>query len=351
MQRKILIVGGGLAGLCLGVQLYRRNIPFEIWSSDDIPCASIKAAGLMNPVVVKRLLKTWMADLVLPYNQSFYPEIEKLTNSSFYSQLPVYRMFNNELVQGEWKARTDDGTMEELMSPEIYAYSPESFKNNGFDGADIFQASMVDCQVFVSALRTFFKNENHLKTKEIDYSQVQSENDSYIVDGETFSQIVFCEGMNVVNNPWFSKLPMVPTKGELLYLDIPELPREKEVMKGVFLAPLKQGGFVCGSTYEWQFEHANPTEEGKAKIVGELEQIINKPYRIINHTACVRPASRDRRPFIGEHPQMKNMYVFNGLGTKGYMLAPYISECLAKNMLDAVPIEREMNINRLKIEL
>lgn len=351
MQRNVLIVGGGLAGLCMGVQLYRRNIPFKIWCSEEIPCSSEKAAGLMNPVVVKRLLKTWMADVVLPYNRIFYPEIEKLTGTSFYSQLPVYRMLNNALVQGEWEARIKDGTMNGLMSPGIYAYAPHAINDTGFGGADIFGASMVDCSLFIGSLRALFEKEGTLRKMALDYTAIHPIAEGFEICGESFSQIVFCEGMHVVNNPWFGKLPMVPTKGELLYLDIPHFPTEKEVMKGVFLAPLKQGGFVCGSTYEWQFDNAGATDKGRSNILGELEQITSLSYTVHNHTAGIRPASRDRRPFLGEHPTTKNMFVLNGLGTKGYMLAPYMSECLVNNMLDGTPIPAEMNITRIKVRL
>ena len=347
MERKILIVGGGLAGLCLGVQLYRRNIPFQIWTSDSIPCASEKAAGLMNPIVVKRLLKTWMADEVLPYNHSFYPEVEQLTQRSFFFRLPVYRMFSNALVQGEWKARVADGTMDGLMSPNIYAYAPHAVQVSAYEGADIFQASMVDCEVFVTALRQFFQENNALKTVSLAYSDIVKQESGYRVGEETFSEIVFCEGMHAVNNPWFGKLPLLPTKGELLYLDIPDFPMEKEVMKGVFLAPLKRGGFVCGSTYEWQFDDENPSEQGKQKILDQLHEITDKPYTIRKHTACIRPASKDRRPYLGEHPTKKGLFVFNGLGTKGYMLAPYFSSVLADHILENGKIEREYSIERL----
>jgi len=351
MEKKILIVGGGLAGLCLGAQLFRKNVSFQIWNSQTIPCASEKAAGLMNPVVVKRLLKTWMAEEVLPYNRAFYPEWERMTDSRFYAAIGLYRMFPNDLVEGEWNQRVGDGTLSEFLSPEIYSYSPESFTGPGLRGADILQGSLVDCGIFVPAMRAFFMQHESFKIQTIDYSRILPQENGYLVNNEFFSEIVFCEGIQGLQNPWFGKLPLLPTKGELLYLDIPGLPREKEVMKGVFLAPLIQGGFVCGSTYDWQFEDVEPTEIGKQKILEGLHQLTDKPYTITKHTACVRPASRDRRPFLGEHPKMKGMFVFNGLGTKGYMLAPYLSERLANLILKNIPLEREMSITRLKVPL
>lgn len=348
MQRNILIVGAGLAGLCLGVQLYRRGIPFRVWHSDALPCASEKAAGLMNPVVVKRLLKTWLADEVLPYNRQFYSEAEQLAGAAFYFPVALHRLFSNAEVAGEWQQRVADGSLADLMSPEIYTYAPEFLAGEGFGGADIFQAARVECGTFIASLRRFFAEKGMLKTHTSAYDSIRPTATGIEAGGETFTQVVFCEGMQVVHNPWFGKLPMVPTKGELVYLDIPGFPAEKEVLRGVFLAPLLNGEFVCGSTYEWQFADEGPTEAGKAKLLAEVSRMLRVPYQVKAHTAGIRPASRDRRPFLGEHPTQKGMFVFNGLGTKGYLLAPYLSHCLAELLLNGVPLDREMDVARLK---
>lgn len=348
MQGKILIVGAGLAGLCLGLQLYRRGVPFCIRHSPSLPCSSEKAAGLMNPVVVKRLLKTWLADDILPYNRQFYPEAEQLTGARFYAPVAVHRLFTNAEVAGEWQQRVADGDMADFLSPEKYIYATESLNNSGFGGADILQAAQVECGVFISALRQFFTEKGLLETGTLDYTQISPRPEGITFNGDLFSQVVFCEGMQVLNNPWFGQLPMVPTKGELLYLDIPDFSTQKEVLRGVFLAPLLRGGFVCGSTYEWQFADEGPTEAGKAKLLHELSELVRVPYEIKAHTAGIRPASRDRRPFLGEHPTQKGLFVFNGLGTKGYMLAPYLSHCLAEHILSGAPLQKEMDIKRLK---
>lgn len=351
MERNVLILGAGLAGLCMGVQLYRRGIPFRIRHAPGLPCASEKAAGLMNPVVVKRLLKTWMADEVLPYNRLFYPETERLTGTSFYSPVALHRLFSNAEVASEWTRRVADGDMDEFLSPDVYRYAPDILGTEGMPGADILQATRVDTGTFIRGLRDFFSGKGHLHTGSLAYADIRFTENGFSVDGEAFSQIVFCEGMGLPNNPWFGRLPLVPTKGELLYLEIPGLPAEKELLRGAFLAPLMQGGFVCGSTYEWRFADDEPSESAKENLLAELTQWMPLPYRVTDHTAGIRPASRDRRPFLGEHPVHKGLFVFNGLGTKGYMLAPYLSARLAELLCDGKPLPRETDIARVKVNL
>jgi glycine/D-amino acid oxidase-like deaminating enzyme len=54
----------------------------------------------------------------------------------------------------------------------------------------------------------------------------------------------------------------------------------------------------------------------------------------------------DRRPVIGPHPVLKNIYVFNGLGTKGVLLSPFIAEQLYELMYNQIIPDKEVNIAR-----
>ncbi len=302
----------------------------------------------MNPVVVKRLLPTWLAAECMATNREFYPHAERLTGHRFFSALSVHRFFPNALSVQEWKAKISEGGMQNYLSDTTYAYRPDVFYSEEWGGGDIYGAASVDCTAFILESRHFFSQKKCLRVQTAHYEEILPDTDSVTVCGEEFSHLVFCEGMGMMKNPWFGYLPLIPTKGQLIWLDIPDLPIEKEVMKGVFLAPRMQGGFVCGSTYEWQFDSEEPTPSGLEKLRNDLEKIIHVPYKVNSHTAGVRPASKDRRPFMGNHPEHSSLFVFNGLGTKGYMLAPYLSMRLAEYMLHGKQLPKEADIRRLK---
>lgn len=70
------------------------------------------------------------------------------------------------------------------------------------------------------------------------------------------------------------------------------------------------------------------------------------PYEIIKHEAGIRPSSIDRRPILGQHPQFNNYYIFNGLGTKGVMLAPYFSQQLLNHIENNCTISMEVDVKR-----
>jgi glycine/D-amino acid oxidase-like deaminating enzyme len=60
----------------------------------------------------------------------------------------------------------------------------------------------------------------------------------------------------------------------------------------------------------------------------------------------VRPATLERRPFVGFHPLHPNIGILNGMGTKGASLAPFFAHQLVQHLVDGFPLMNEININR-----
>jgi glycine/D-amino acid oxidase-like deaminating enzyme len=61
----------------------------------------------------------------------------------------------------------------------------------------------------------------------------------------------------------------------------------------------------------------------------------------------MRPTVADRRPIMGAHPEHKGLFIFNGLGTKGYMLAPLLSFEMAEFMVEGTPLHKEVVFSRV----
>jgi glycine/D-amino acid oxidase-like deaminating enzyme len=77
-----------------------------------------------------------------------------------------------------------------------------------------------------------------------------------------------------------------------------------------------------------------------------LASLGNYDPQILEQKAGVRPTVLDRRPLMGEHPAYQGVYIFNGLGTKGYMMAPTLASELADFMLEQKPLDPETDIRR-----
>jgi glycine/D-amino acid oxidase-like deaminating enzyme len=110
--------------------------------------------------------------------------------------------------------------------------------------------------------------------------------------------------------------------------------------------PLKNDLYKVGATYEWETINDMPTEKGKAELIQKLNSVITSPYLIVSHDAGVRPSVIDRRPVVGKNPEYKNVFIFNGLGTKAVMLAPYFAKQLVNYIQNDSVIDKEVNPER-----
>ena len=74
-ETEVLIIGQGLAGTCLSWWLHQAGISFKIIDRPDLNSASMRAAGLINPITGRRLVKTWMIEELLPFAENMYREM------------------------------------------------------------------------------------------------------------------------------------------------------------------------------------------------------------------------------------------------------------------------------------
>ncbi len=78
MEFDFIIVGQGIAGSVLSVSLMKEGYTVCVINNSDLSSCSSVAAGIWNPVVFKRLTKSWLADEVVPELNSFYSYAENI---------------------------------------------------------------------------------------------------------------------------------------------------------------------------------------------------------------------------------------------------------------------------------
>lgn len=339
-----IIVGQGLAGTILSYTFLKRGKKILVIDDATLSSCSKVAAGNYNPIVFKRLVKSWKADEVIPYADNFFYETQKFLNAEFFWKKEVVKIFADEREKKFWlkKSGEEDTYLSGDIAEEFHREALQAHAGCG----TVKNAGKIYSARFLELFRNYFVNEKILVDEKFDFDLLEISDDSAGYKDFRAKKIIFCEGWKALENPYFSYLPFKPAKGEILLLKIENLRTDKIIHKNGYLYSIGSNLFVAGSTYEWSGPDDFPTEKGKKSIIEKLEKIISVPYEIIGHFAGVRPSAKDRRPFIGLHPHYKTLGIFNGFGAKAVMLAPYFAGQFFEFLEDIKPLDEEVNIKR-----
>jgi glycine/D-amino acid oxidase-like deaminating enzyme len=356
------IIGQGLAGSILAYFLLKEGQNVQIFDNPSIPSSSKIAAGIYNPVTGKRLVKTWLADEIFPFLEDFYPQLEEELNAKFFFPMPLFHPFPDIATQKFFKS--------DHISDDFFDYCSLTFENldrkgtvnSTLGGITMKHAGWVDLKVMLNAFRDYFIERNILTTAPHDGGAFSSiitakKSDEKVPPSgagrptlrrQTLrgSVTIFCEGYNGKFNPHFSYLPFNPVKGEILDIEIQDLDLQEIINQGVFVIPLKNNKYRLGATYKWDVLDDISTEEARELLTEKYQKLMKPPMRILSQLAGVRPATKDRRPFIGIHPELKNIGIFNGFGSKGVSLAPFFGKQFVDFLIHKKELHPEVNINR-----
>lgn len=155
---EFLIVGQGLVGSLLAFEMRQNNIDFRIISSSQKSKSSLVAAGMINPLVFKRLTKSWMVDSFMPVMKETYLNLEQLLGEQFFYEKKILKPLN-EQEEKLWQERKGKNEFEKY----IFSIGKEtnikgikkSFAHGIVDGS-----GYVDLNVFLNASERFFRANN-----------------------------------------------------------------------------------------------------------------------------------------------------------------------------------------------
>jgi len=322
-----IIVGQGIAGTVLAQTFLKEGKSVLLIDEGLEQAASTIAAGLYNPVVFKRLVKSWMADELIPFMDRFYVEAEQLVQAQFYHKKKIVKLFADVAEREFWLKKSDEEVGAYLSQPMDLHFLNE-YVENPIGAAEVKAAGNLDMNVFLKAFRSYFLKKDCLLQQKFECGDLSISVNSVSYRNMDADKIIFCEGHQATANPYFNWLPFKLTKGELITIQLKKehaIPLDKVINKGVFILPIGNNTYKVGATYEWSDLSIHPTEKGKSELIDKLKKVIHVPFDIVEHQAGIRPTVLDRRPLIGLHPVHASVGIFNGMGTKGVMLAPYFA--------------------------
>lgn len=341
-----LIVGQGLAGSLLAWELIRRGADIVILDQGKNNASRV-AAGLINPVTGQRFAKSENIDALLPLAKSYYGQLSDSFKQRFYIEKSMLRLFRNEHDHEQCLKRLVDTGYQLFLGEVSESEKQIECVETPFGYLEQKQTGYLLTQSLLTSLRNFFITKRCYRQVYFDYGEIQFQPRLKWRD-LCPRRIIFCEGYRSIHNPWFGALPMQPVKGEILTL-AHSLPLPDKIINfGHWLVPLTDHTIRIGATFDRNNMTGGITEAGKSELLFAAKSVVPKidRARLIDHQAGIRPCTSDRQPFIGIHPQYRQLAIFNGFGAKGSVLIPGCCLQFADFLLQQTPLPVHCNIQR-----
>lgn len=336
----VLVVGLGVSGVNVSWSLINEGKKVFVISSNEIPSSSLAAAGTWNPLNFKKLVPAWNASLFLKKMYLEYGLMEQRLDCDFLQVISSKKILANQNEINFWLKQSDNFDNKDFLSPEISTFQD-------FKLGSILNSGRVNIPVLLDNYINYLNQSNLLIKENFQYGKLKFVNGYWEYNNIKAKHVVFCEGVNIVENPFFNWVKLKPVKGDVIKIHAPGLNINYILKKGIFILPEEENHYLVGATYHWHILDNIPSEEAKKELLDKLRRIIDIPFEVVGHQSGVRPASLDRRPIIGEHPDKKGLWIFNGMGAKGVFLAPQCANWLFNNMYKSELLPEEVAVNRL----
>ncbi|NQY73269.1 MAG: FAD-dependent oxidoreductase [Candidatus Margulisbacteria bacterium] len=313
-----LIIGQGLAGSLLAIKLLSQGQRIKVIDDNHKTSSTKVAAGVMNPITGKRLVKLWPSKEHESFVIEYYHAIEKELGAKLLKCHRLVRFLEDTTT---YEKRLKDPAYQPIMKP----CDPEEFRpicHVGSAQFSCFPVYQVDTQMLLLSAKTYLqKNEAYIQDnffyRDLEVSQTGVSWKAY-----NAKKAVFCEGARGCQNPYFKHLEFENAMGEILEIACNGLPENTILNNGKWLCPTGVNQFKYGATSYWKASK-QASIDSEAFLQRTLGQFLKKPFVLKKVHHGVRPVLKSRTPFSGWHPELP-IGMVNGFGGQGVSLAPRI---------------------------
>jgi len=341
-----IIIGQGLAGSLLAWSLLQGGASVCI-ISEQKDCASRVAAGLINPVTGQRFVLAALTPQMLAWGKNFYHDIEDKLHIQIYHEQAMLRLYNSEKerLNGEKRLRLDD------YQPFLSATDVPTHIASEHSGIKQHHTARLDTNRLLDALSEYFDQHPDgqlLQDQHFNPNDIEETKEGVQWEGIRAEKIIFCEGYKLKDNPLFSWLPLQPAHGEIITCKASE-PLDSDIInKSKWLLPTDSHHCKIGATYEPNIEEPTLQDSSKQDLLNFANHLFKGKslFECLEHQAGIRPATKDKQPFIGFHPQHPRLGVFNGFGSRGSLMIPWYANILTQALMMDNPLPAEVSISR-----
>jgi len=333
-----LILGRGIAGAVLTETLVQRGLRVHIFDRKRPGNASMAAAGVVNPVVLRRDVPSWRAAELLPVAERFYTAMEERLGAHLWHPMELVKLFPGEREVAQWERAMRDPDTAPFVDRRAQPRVDAAPVHAPFGHGTVHRSAWLDVPAMLEAQRTVLLEDGTLSEADIEADDIARIPGGVRIGERSAPWLVRCTG------PFASVPGLVPVKGEGITVRLPGLRVDRMLHRGVFLLPTGEDVYRAGATFKWEAVWEGPTDEARRWLLEKLGKLTPVQPEVVGQWAGVRPTSTDRRPILGT--VAPHEAVLNGLGSRGVLLAPWCAEHLAAHLFDGAVLDPEVAVGR-----
>lgn len=359
----LVVIGGGIAGCAIAWEAIRRQRSVAMVDFPLPNSSSRVAAGLVTPITGNRLASSWEFDAFFPRADDLYQFAQSHTRQYFWSKKPALRIFLNseesERFNSKWSADHRGVIQATRFSsdqfPDLHA---------PWGGFSMQPAARLNTQCYLQATHEYLQSQRALFMHQLILpDDLQPSPSGFLIPALNLKTKFACLalGTSALKQNWFPPLNLHPARGDILKIIPPPNSTlaniDTVIHKDAWFVPLEDGTALLGATYDRHSKDTDPSSPcgiiAKEQLIGRLAswfppniQSLCNPPEIIDQLAAIRPASYDRHPLIGPHPDHPKLICLNGLGSKGSLLAPKLASTLWDWLESQSQIQKSLLWNR-----
>ena len=342
-QVDYIIVGIGIAGITLCERLDALGRSFVVFDPGDMN-ATVIAGGVVNPVVLKRFTPVWRALEFIEVARPFYTQLNEKLNGRFLEKKPLYRIFANAEEQNDWTIAGDSPVLTPFLSSEVVRNVYANVKAP-FGYGEVHNSFNIDTTALIREYRRYLSETYRLLEERFDHDQLQTSPREHLYGEYSAKHIIFSEGTSVIKNPNFTYSCLIPKKGEYVVIRSADLKCDAVLKGPYFMIPKGNDLYQVGATFAHGDFNRENTEQGRTMLAKAIKKMISCEFEIVEQTHGMRPTVKDRRPVLGSIRE-DGLFFFNGLGTRGLLMAPLLSRWLIDHIENKAALPSEVNIRR-----